>query len=137
MDRKCLRAITELQICLCLLQIACLTNFHLRYIRNYHICEGERSALISKRSKRYNEIDTETYLLGEDSVSVDRRHAGCPPSSSFAGWYSPSFNWNKKFQKSHTILWNSRKRLMMPIFGCVSNFNNNFLSGGHFSISHK
>ena len=96
MDRKCLRAVTELRICLCLLQIACMTNFHLRYIRNYHICEGERSALISKRSKRYNEIDTETYLLGEDSVSVDRRHAGCPPSSSFAGWYSPSFNWKKK-----------------------------------------
>ena len=119
MDRKCLRAVTELRICFCLLQIACMTNFYLRYIRNYHKYERERSVLISKRSKRYNEIDTETYLLGEDSVSVDRRHAGCPSSSSFAGWYSPSFNWKKKFQKSHAILENLLN-LIMPFIGCVS-----------------
>ena len=85
--RKFPRAIPEPRICLCLLQIACMTNFPLKYIRNYHICERERSILISKRSKRYNEIDTETYLAGEDSVSVDRRHASCSPSSSAAGWY--------------------------------------------------
>ena len=134
--RKFPRAIPELRICLCLLQIACMTNFHLRYTRNYHICEREVYPDISE--VKAVQWDWHRNLSARGGQCICWPTSCGLPSFFFLCWLvTTSFNWNKKFLKSHTTLRNFRKRLIMPIFRCVSNFINNFLRGGHSNRLHK